>query len=244
MTPEGYEKLRKELEYLKTVKRRELSKAIGEARAHGDISENAEYDAAKEAQGMNEKRISELDAKLATAQILDSAAMSSDEVLIGGIISKVKFTTTRRTSEKMAIVTLEDLSGTVEVLVFPQTFSKSGGLIKPDAIVFVKGRINMREEAPKIVANEVVTLDSVRAKYTRSIMVNVVTAGLEKNSLENLKRIFSRYPGRIPVYLNFVKPDGKRTTVATGRDLLVEPHEGLVRDIEKILGRDVVNFKV
>ena len=86
LTPEGYEKLRKELEYLKTVKRRELSRAIGEARAHGDISENAEYDAAKEAQGMNEKKISELDAKLASAQILDSAAMSKDEVLIGATV--------------------------------------------------------------------------------------------------------------------------------------------------------------
>ena len=86
MTPEGYEKLRKELEYFKTVKRRELSKAIGEARAHGDISENADYDAAKEAQGMNEKKISELDTKLASAQILDSAAMSKDEVLIGATV--------------------------------------------------------------------------------------------------------------------------------------------------------------
>ena len=86
LTPEGYEKLRKELEYLKTTKRRELSKAIGEARAHGDISENAEYDAAKEAQGMNEKKIAELDAKLASAQILDNAAMSKDEVLIGATV--------------------------------------------------------------------------------------------------------------------------------------------------------------
>ena len=86
LTPEGYEKLRKELEHLKTVKRRELSKAIGEARAHGDISENAEYDAAKEAQGMNEKKISELNDKLASAQILDSAAMSKDEVLIGATV--------------------------------------------------------------------------------------------------------------------------------------------------------------
>jgi len=167
-----------------------------------------------------------------------------DEVLLGGIISKVKFTVTRRTGENMAIVTLEDLNGVVEVLVFPTTFSKSGGLVKPDAIVFVKGRINLREESAKIVANEIVTPDSVRAKYTKAITVNVVTAGLEKNSLENLKRIFSRYPGRIPVYLNFVKPDGNSTKIATGRDLLVEPREGLIKDIEKILGRDVVNFKV
>ena len=86
LTRGGYEKLRKELECLKTVKRRQLSKAIGEARAHGDISENAEYDAAKDAQGMNEKKIAELEAKLATAQILDSASMSKDEVLIGATV--------------------------------------------------------------------------------------------------------------------------------------------------------------
>jgi len=86
LTKEGYEKLQKELEYLKTTKRRELSRAIGEARAHGDISENAEYDAAKEAQGLNEKRVSELENTLATAQILDNDAMTSDEVLIGATV--------------------------------------------------------------------------------------------------------------------------------------------------------------
>jgi transcription elongation factor GreA len=86
LTPEGYEKLRKELEYLKTTKRRELSRAIGEARAHGDISENAEYDSAKDAQGMNEKKIAELETKLASAQIIDNSQMSSDEVLVGATV--------------------------------------------------------------------------------------------------------------------------------------------------------------
>lgn len=83
LTREGYDKLMEELEYLKTTKRRQLSKAIGEARAHGDISENAEYDAAKDAQGMNEKRICELEEKLAHVRIIENDAMSSEEVLIG-----------------------------------------------------------------------------------------------------------------------------------------------------------------
>lgn len=83
LTQGGYEKLVQELEKLKTVKRRELSKAIGEARAHGDISENAEYDAAKDAQGLNEKRIAELEIKLARARIIDNENMSKDEILIG-----------------------------------------------------------------------------------------------------------------------------------------------------------------
>src|SRR3989338_11586522 len=83
LTREGYEKLRKELEYLKNVKRREFSKAIGEARSHGDISENAEYDAAKERQGLNEKRIVEIEGKLSRARILDHEDIANDEGLIG-----------------------------------------------------------------------------------------------------------------------------------------------------------------
>jgi transcription elongation factor GreA len=89
LTREGYDKLMEELEHLKTVKRRQLSKAIGEARAHGDISENAEYDAAKDAQGLNEKRIAEMEGKLSRVRILDNEAMASDEALIGASV-KIK----------------------------------------------------------------------------------------------------------------------------------------------------------
>lgn len=87
LTREGYEKLRKELEHLKKIKRREISKAIGEARAHGDLSENAEYTYAKEAQGLNEKKIAEIEDKLSRAKMIDESAMSKDEILIG---AKVK----------------------------------------------------------------------------------------------------------------------------------------------------------
>lgn len=86
LSSKAHEKLKKELEFLKTTKRRELSKAIGRARAHGDISENAEYDAAKDAQGMNEKKIAELGEKLASARILDDSKMPKDEALIGATV--------------------------------------------------------------------------------------------------------------------------------------------------------------
>ncbi len=85
LTQEGYERLVNELEQLKTVKRRQLSRAVGEARAHGDISENAEYDAAKEAQGHNEKQIVELEDKLARVRILDKD-IPVDQVLIGAMV--------------------------------------------------------------------------------------------------------------------------------------------------------------
>lgn len=85
LTQEGYEKLVNDLEHLKTVKRRALSKAIGDARAHGDISENAEYDAARDAQAHNEKLIVELEDKLARVRILDKN-IPKDEVLIGATV--------------------------------------------------------------------------------------------------------------------------------------------------------------
>jgi DNA polymerase-3 subunit alpha len=167
-----------------------------------------------------------------------------DEVLIGGIINKARLTVTRRTQEKMAIATLEDLSGMVEVLIFPSTFSKCGTLVKPDTIVFVKGRLNLREEEPKIVADEVTPLDQVKSKYTKAISISLVTTGLEKSTLEDLKRILTRYPGSVPVLLNFLTPEGERVKVATAKNILVEPHDGLVKDIEKVFGKDVVSFKI
>ncbi len=87
LTRKGYEKLTEELAFLKGEKRRKLSKAIGEARAHGDISENAEYDAAKEAQGLNEERVVDLEYKLSHARIIDDENMSKDEVLIGARVT-------------------------------------------------------------------------------------------------------------------------------------------------------------
>jgi transcription elongation factor GreA len=86
LTKEGFQKLNEKLQHLKTTKRHQISQAIKEARAHGDISENAEYDAAKDAQGMNEKEVSELEQKLACARILDDN-IPKDEVLIGATVT-------------------------------------------------------------------------------------------------------------------------------------------------------------
>lgn len=80
-TREGYETLKKELEQLKSVARPENIKAIEEARAHGDLSENAEFEAAKERQGFIEGRVSELEYKLANADIIDPEKVTTDRAV-------------------------------------------------------------------------------------------------------------------------------------------------------------------
>src|SRR4030067_503172 len=84
MTVTGAEKLKTELRRLKTVERPRIIQAIAEARSHGDLSENAEYHAAKEQQGFVEGRIAELDIKLATAQVIDPKTVNANGRVVFG----------------------------------------------------------------------------------------------------------------------------------------------------------------
>ncbi|MDD5249372.1 MAG: transcription elongation factor GreA [Rhodocyclaceae bacterium] len=84
LTLRGAEMLREELKRLKTIERPSVVAAIAEARSHGDLSENAEYDAAKERQGFIEGRIAEVEGKLANAQIIDPTALDADGRVVFG----------------------------------------------------------------------------------------------------------------------------------------------------------------
>lgn len=84
MTVTGAERLKKELHRLRTVERPAVIQALADARSHGDLSENADYDAAKERQGFLEGRISEVEAKLANAQVIDPAQLDADGRIVFG----------------------------------------------------------------------------------------------------------------------------------------------------------------
>jgi len=96
MTQEGYDKLRAELDELKTTGRAEAAKAIAEAREKGDLSENAEYDAAKDAQGMLEAKINELEKALSKARVIDESELDTSRVTI---LSTVKLKNLRINKE-------------------------------------------------------------------------------------------------------------------------------------------------
>ncbi len=87
LTPEGLEKLKAEIEHLATDKRREVAERIKEAREFGDISENSEYDDAKNEQAMLEARIAQLEDKLRAAQVIDASELDADVVRVGSTVS-------------------------------------------------------------------------------------------------------------------------------------------------------------
>lgn len=96
MSQDGYDKLRAELEHMKTKGREEVSQAIAEARDKGDLSENAEYDAAKDAQGYLEMRINEMEKVMANARILDKSQLDGSQVTV---MSTVKIKNKRNNKE-------------------------------------------------------------------------------------------------------------------------------------------------
>ena len=83
MSAAGLKAAQEELEYLKTVRRKELAEEIKEARSHGDLSENSEYDEAKNTQGLVENRISELETMLKNVRVIDEKELSMDNVAVG-----------------------------------------------------------------------------------------------------------------------------------------------------------------
>ena len=117
VTKETLEQMRAELQHMKAVERPAASKAIAEAREKGDLKENAEYDAAKEAQGLLEAKISRMEAELATARILDATTIDTSKV---SILTKVTITnkatkksmTYQIVSEKEADLKLQKISVT------------------------------------------------------------------------------------------------------------------------------------
>ncbi|GGB24298.1 transcription elongation factor GreA [Tistrella bauzanensis] len=109
MTLEGFDRLTAELKHLKTVARPDVISAIAEARAHGDLSENAEYHAARDRQSFIEGRIGELEDKLSRSEVIDPTKLSGDRVKFGATVKVVDEETDEETSYQIVGVDEADL---------------------------------------------------------------------------------------------------------------------------------------
>jgi DNA polymerase-3 subunit alpha len=155
------------------------------------------------------------------------------EIKIVGLIAKIKQTLTRAKQEKMAILKLEDLEGVVEALVFPVAFQKVSRYILPNTVVLIKGRLNLKEDTPKIIVNDLFPIEEV---YKLITAVNIDLSGIRENLFESLKELLISSSGRIPVYLHLNTPAKSKVQLVVGEGLYVAPSEKLIQDIESLLG--------
>lgn len=168
----------------------------------------------------------------------------SQEVTIGGLVSRLKHTTTKKTNEKMAICLLEDLEGVVEVLIFPNRYQGNAPYLHVNAVVLVKGRVSRKEEQPKIIADRVSPVDNMQNLRPSSVAIKLTDAGLNEEILNSLKEILVNHKGDVPVSLEVQGQQRSSVFLKAGESLYVEPGQELLEDVERLLGKDMIKFQV
>ncbi len=171
-----------------------------------------------------------------------SELKDQEELTIGGIVNTIREIVTKR-GDRMAFVGLEDLDGRCEVIVFPDLFKSSASLLQKDSILFIRGKVNAREDTPKVIAEELIPIEDVEKKLTKVVSIDLLTAGLELETLKRLKEILMSHPGKTPVYIHFRDPGGRKTVLHSGEELKVETGQPLFEQLEQLLGANVIKIR-
>lgn len=158
-------------------------------------------------------------------------------VYVGGIIANISKITTKK-GEMMVFVTLEDLTGSVEIVVFPKIYEANRDLWVEDAIVRVKGRVDKKDDEVKLLAIEVTPLDTAKGGI-RTVKVLLKEEKSSKETFEELKRIFQAHPGRSPVQISLVSKD-KTTVMALSDKFRVADSSSLYAEVKSLLGEGAI----
>ncbi|HEY7133828.1 MAG TPA: DNA polymerase III subunit alpha, partial [Acidimicrobiia bacterium] len=156
---------------------------------------------------------------------------------VGGVVTALARKYTKR-GDLMATFVLEDLAAAVEVMVFPKTMAQFGHLLDEDAIVCVKGRIDTRDDAAKIIAMEL-TRPEIVLDGGPPVRLRIKVGSLTDQRAERLEELLREHPGDSPVFLHLESPE-KTTVLRLSDDHLVDARNGLFAELRVLLGADCV----
>jgi DNA polymerase-3 subunit alpha len=179
---------------------------------------------------------------LATATTAGITELSDGkEVRLCGIIAAVKPMLTKK-GDRMAYVTLEDLQGTVEVIVFPDLFKTVGDLIAPERLIRVTGTIDRGDKGTKIRGAKVEPLADVQTQTIKRIHIRLAARPEVKDQLPRLLDVFKRHPGATAVSLTFRTDGALEADTAPLPHLTVSATEHFVADVEEVLGKGALSL--
>lgn len=152
----------------------------------------------------------------------------------GGLVTSLQKKWTRK-GDLMAVFTLEDLQSTVEVMVFPKTMQNYGHLLEDDAVVIVRGRVDTRDDQPKLMAMELERFEPV-VDGNPPVHINLRPAALSDELLSALKALLSEHPGESQVFLHI----GERQVLLLPDNFAVSATAGLLAELRELLGPEAV----
>ncbi len=159
-------------------------------------------------------------------------------VKIAGVVENLKLKRTKR-GDKMAILDIEDLTGSTEIVVFPEVFSQSSHLLKCDDPLFIKGSVEIGDSSQKIIAQEIATLDSIRQKAIKAIVIQLRGEDISSSMLEELRYTSYKYPGNCKLLFKVTMSDKKMVTISAHNRFNVLPCNELITEIENLIGNRV-----
>jgi DNA polymerase-3 subunit alpha len=163
---------------------------------------------------------------------------------VGGIVAACRPLKTRK-GDRMAVFTLEDAEGGVEVIAFPETFQRSGALIETGTLVLVRGKLERDEESTRLLAAEILPLDSLRERLAREVAIRVKMPA-DRGVFEALGVVFSRHRGDRRVSFEIEVPSGMkplRVRADVSNQIRVRPSPTLIAEVEQIVGHGSVSLK-
>ncbi len=166
------------------------------------------------------------------------------QIVIGGMVAKIRYNLTktgRNAGSKMAVFTLEDLQGQVEVVMFPEVLNKFGAALVQDTVVFVKGKLDYRREKPNILAVELITLEQIKDKLAAKVTIKLDAKDVTKAKVAEIRSICQTHRGKSAVYVAVRMEKGEVYTAAD-RSLSVNPDVEFCKKIKHLVGEE--NFQL
>lgn len=165
---------------------------------------------------------------------------NGSEVTICGVANSLKEIQTRK-GDRMAFLSLEDMKGIVEVILFPEVFQASLSHLRDDHPLVVRGVLDLEEENPKIKATEVLPLSQFNKRSISEVHLTLRSPGITRAQLIDLKQILIENQGRSAVVLHVVVPDQGETVIRL--PMKVDPSSALLESLEKLFGYPIAHFE-
>jgi len=162
---------------------------------------------------------------------------------IGGLIAAVQHGFSKKSGKPYSMVTLEDLEGSVQVLVMNENYDKFRPLLEVNKAILVVGEVNTGDDKPKIFPQEIMPLEDAPKKYTKQVHLRLHTAHLKPEQLEAVRELVAAHPGKCPLLLCFMRPGGEVVFMDTSERFSVTPSLKLQQEADARFGEETYYAK-
>jgi DNA polymerase-3 subunit alpha len=161
---------------------------------------------------------------------------------VGGLIRDIKNRKTKK-GDPMAVIVMEDIAGTAEVVIFPELYSRCATILNHDTPVVIEGLVKKDERGDNIIANAVETLETARDKYTANACIMLQSDRVNRQSLQALKKVFYRHHGNCPVSLTLHFAGRGEVDLEIPRDITIKPCKEFTAEVNRTMGDQVITYE-